>query len=112
VTARFNLNMLRVLNRELGADFDLDRFRHRATWNDRAARIEMQLVSLERQTVHVAELGMDVELDAGEAIRTELSHKYTRETAEAVLKASGLRLERWSTDDDARFALGLAGVDA
>lgn len=111
VTEQFNLNMLRVLNRELGAEFDLDRFRHRATWNERAERIEMQLVSLERQTVRVADLGLDIQLHAGEAIRTELCHKYTRESAESVLRASGLRLERWSTDEAARFALGLARVE-
>jgi L-histidine N-alpha-methyltransferase len=108
VTAEFNLNMLRVLNRELGAGFRLDRFSHRATWNAEAERIEMYLVSEADQVVPIAGLGLDLTLAAGEAIRTELCHKYTRESALALLSGAGLRLERWVTDEASRFALGLA----
>ncbi|MFW6193680.1 MAG: L-histidine N(alpha)-methyltransferase [Gemmatimonadota bacterium] len=111
VTAAFNLNVLRVLNRELGADFDLDGFRHHAFWNADERRIEMHLRSTRRQTVRIAELGMEVELDEGESIRTELSHKYTRGSAGEILETAGLTLDRWDTDAEGRFALGLARTD-
>jgi dimethylhistidine N-methyltransferase len=75
VTAAFNLNVLRRLNRELGADFDLASFRHRAVWNDSARRIEMHLVSARQQRARLA--GEYVELAAGESIVTEHCHKYT-----------------------------------
>lgn len=108
VTAAFNLNVLRVLNRELGADFDLDAFRHDASWNPDEDRIEMHLRSTRRQTVRIADLGMEVDLAEGETIRTELSHKYTRASAEEMLEAAALSLDRWDTDPGERFALGLA----
>jgi len=108
VTAEFNLNMLRVLNRELGASFELDAFRHQAVWNSRDSRIEMHLESLREQRVPIAELGMEVHLAPGETIRTELSHKYTRESAGALLEAAGYRLDAWETDRAGYFALALA----
>lgn len=108
VTATFNLNMLRVLNRELGADFDLDAFRHRAVWNAAESRIEMHLESLHEQRILIPSIDLEVELQAGETIRTELSHKYTRESATALLKTSGYRVESWFTDGSDRFALALA----
>lgn len=108
VTADFNLNMLRVLNRELSADFDLEAFRHRAVWNGEDSRIEMHLESLTDQTVRLGALDLEVPFVRGETIRTELSHKYTRESAEELLSGAGLRIERWETDAETRFALGLA----
>lgn len=108
VTAAFNLNVLRVLNRELDADFDLDAFRHDAFWNADETRIEMHLRSTRRQTVRIARLGMEVELAEGETVRTELSHKYTRSSARAMLEAAGMTLDRWATDGRDRFAVGLA----
>jgi L-histidine N-alpha-methyltransferase len=108
VTAAFNLNVLRVLNRELGADFDLDAFRHDAFWNADERRIEMHLRSTRRQTVRIAALETEIELAEGESIRTELSHKYTRDSAREMLEAAGLSLDRWDTDPGGRFALGLA----
>ena len=108
VTAEFNLNVLRVLNRELDGDFDLDAFRHRAIWDPGEARIEMHLVSLRDQVATLEALDMEVRMEEGETIRTELSHKYTRESAADLLQAAGLRLERWITDREERFALGLA----
>ena len=108
VTATFNLNMLRVLNRELGADFDLDAFRHRAVWNAAESRIEMHLESLHEQRILIPSIDLEVELQAGETIRTELSHKYTRESATALLETSGYRVESWFTDGSDRFALALA----
>jgi len=108
VTAQFNLNMLRVLNRELGASFDTDAFRHRAVWNTAYSRIEMHLESAAEQSVRIPSIGLDVGLAAGETIRTELSHKYTRESAGALLEAAGFRVESWCTDESDRFALALA----
>jgi dimethylhistidine N-methyltransferase len=108
VTATFNLNMLRVLNRELGADFDLDAFRHRAVWSAAESRIEMHLESLHEQRILIPSIDLEVELQAGETIRTELSHKYTRESATALLETSGYRVESWFTDGSDRFALALA----
>lgn len=108
VTAEFNRNVLRVLNRELGADFELEAFRHRAFYDDREARIEMHLVSERAQTVRIRDLEMEVEFDEGETIRTELSHKYTRRSATALLEAAGLRPTRWETDPGGLFALALA----
>ncbi len=110
VTAKFNLNVLRVLNRELGASFDPQTFRHRAVWNAVDSRIEMHLESAVGQTVTIPSIGLDVTLAAGETIRTELSHKYTSESAAGLLGAAGLRVESWCTDDADRFALALARV--
>ena len=108
VTAKFNLNVLRVLNRELGASFDLDAFRHRAVWNAADSRFEMHLESVVEQVVRIPSIGLDISFAAGETIRTELSHKYTRESAGELLQASGLGLESWCTDRSDRFALALA----
>ena len=108
VTARFNLNVLRVLNRELGASFDLEAFRHRAEWNAGRSRVEMHLESLREQRILIPAIGLDVTVREGETIRTELSHKYTRESAEMLLGSSGLALESWCTDEARRFALALA----
>jgi L-histidine N-alpha-methyltransferase len=101
VTAEFNLNMLRRLNRELHADFDLGRFRHRAIFNETASRVEMHLVSLEAQVVHVA--GERVAFDAGETIWTENSYKYDRETLDTLVTSAGFRITRLWTDVAERF---------
>ena len=101
VTAEFNLNMLRRLNRELHADFDLRRFRHHAFFNERASRVEMHLVSLEPQVVHVA--GARVELDTGESIWTESSYKYDRDTLDALVTSADFRITRLWTDAAERF---------
>lgn len=108
VTAEFNRNVLRVLNRELDADFDLGAFRHRAFYDRERARVEMHLISERPQTVRIADLDLEVDFDRGETIRTELSHKYTRSSAEALLAAAGFRIARWDTDGEGRFALALA----
>ncbi len=108
VTAEFNLNILRVLNRELGAEFDLTAFRHLALYDTEKARIEMHLVSTRGQSVRIRDLGMMVDFEEGESIRTELSHKYTRSSATALLASGGLVVKRWDADGAGRFALGLA----
>ena len=108
VTEAFNKNLLDVLNRELGADFDPDAFDHLAFYNEPEARIEMHLVANRPQRVTVIDLDMVVEFASGESLRTELSHKYTRRSVEALLEAGGLALDLWETDPNGTFALGLA----
>jgi L-histidine N-alpha-methyltransferase len=104
VTADFNLNVLRVLNRELGADFDLDAFRHRAFYDERLGRIEMHLVATSARTVSFPD-GQTVRLAAGESIRTEISCKHDRASVTALFANAGLGLEVWTTDPDDFYAL-------
>jgi dimethylhistidine N-methyltransferase len=107
VTAAFNKNLLVRINRELGGDFDLSAFRHRAVWNASEHRVEMHLVSERRQEVRIAAAGIEVSFAAGEAIWTESSYKFTEE-AIAVLGASAqfAAVEQW-VEPAARFALTL-----
>lgn len=105
VTAAFNLNMLARLNREAGADFDIGTFRHRATWNDAAGRIEMHLVSQRDQVVHVD--GEPIRFRRGETIHTENSYKYTPDGFRAIAAAAGWRSEQMWTDRDRLFSLHL-----
>jgi L-histidine N-alpha-methyltransferase len=108
VTAEFNRNILRVVNRELRADFRPEAFRHEARWNDAASRIEMHLASPERQTAIVKDLDMVVALEAGETIWTESCHKFTRVSAETMLAKAGLALVSWHTDGT--YALAVAAA--
>ena len=101
LTAEFNLNMLRRLNDEAGAEFDLNEFEHVAFVNADAARIEMHLRSRRAQTVCVA--GEAIHFEEGETIWTESSYKYSRESLAALLDASGFRLEKLWTDSGERF---------
>lgn len=103
VTAAFNLNVLVRLNRELGADFDLDAFHHRATFNPDAHRVEMHLVSRRRQTVRLGP--STLEFADGESIRTEYSHKWTLEQFSALAAAAGLRVRQAWTDPEASFSV-------
>ena len=107
VTARFNRNILQVLNDRLGADFDLSAFDHVAFYDEENAWIEMRLRARERQRVRIPAAGLDLRLDAGDEIRTEISCKYTRESLEELLRGSRLELSRWYTDNQARFGLAL-----
>lgn len=107
VTADFNLNVLRVLNRELGANFELERFGHRAVYNEALSRIEMHLDSLDPQLVHIPDVG-DFAFRSGESLLTEVSYKYSRTELERLLGAGGMVLERWMSDPDGLFALALA----
>jgi L-histidine N-alpha-methyltransferase len=111
VTGRFNLNVLAVVNRELGADFDLSEFSHVALWNTEEQWIEMWLRSGRAQTVHVKALDLDVRFAAGEMMRTEISAKFTRARVEGEFAAAGLRLASWWTDRAGDFAVSL-GVPA
>ena len=108
VTAEFNRNALRVLNAELGADFDPARFEHRAIWNDDDRWIEMRLRSTTAQQISIPALDLVVTCEAGEEIRTEISAKFTRRRIEADFAAAGLELVRWYTDPDQLFAVSLA----
>jgi L-histidine N-alpha-methyltransferase len=103
VTARFNLNILRRMNRELGGDFDLAAFRHRAFYNAADHRIEMHLESLRAQTVHVA--GRNFSFAKGETIHTENSYKYTIESFRALAQAAGWRSVATWTDAHDYFAV-------
>ena len=105
VTARFNLNVLQRINRELGADFDLSRFRHEAVWNARGRRIEMYLESTAEQEVWIAALAMRVRFAAGERIHTENSHKYTIAGVRKVLRTAGFNPRRSWTDSRQWFAV-------
>ncbi|ROR91377.1 L-histidine N(alpha)-methyltransferase [Nocardioides aurantiacus] len=108
VTAQFDLNVLRVLQRELGAELDPDAFEHRAVWVAEHERIEMRLESVRDQTVRIGSLDLDVDLVAGEQVRTEISTKFRREGVERELAAAGLRLTHWWTDAAGDFALSLS----
>jgi dimethylhistidine N-methyltransferase len=108
VTAEFDKNVLHVLNRELGADFDPDAFDHVAVWNAEDERMEMHLRARAAQTVKIPDLDLSVDLAAGEDLRTELSCKFRRESLTAELHAGGFTVRHWWTDDAARFALLLA----
>lgn len=107
ITAEFNLNVLSVLNRELGADFDPSLFRHRAFYDPALRRIEMHLMSLADQRITIPRIG-EITLAEGETIQTEISCKYDREMLEAMLAASGFEPERWMEDDARSFVLLLA----
>lgn len=103
LTANFNLNLLRRLNDELDADFDLHSFLHRAYYNEAKGRVEMHLVSLVPQVVHVA--GHEVAFAAGETIHTENSHKYALSDFQALARRAGLRPTACWTDRRGLFSL-------
>lgn len=105
VTAAFNLNVLRVLNQELGADFDPEDFRHRAFYDATERRIEMHLVAQRPVTVTVPETGR-FEIADGETIRTEISYKYDRPRVAALMEEAGLTLEEWLVGEPG-FALAV-----
>jgi L-histidine Nalpha-methyltransferase len=106
VTAAFNRNMLLVLNHELGADFDAERFEHRAFYDRVTHRIEMHLVSSHDQVVSIPGLE-PIRFVAGESIRTEISTKYDRDSVSALFDAAGLRIEAWPSDPTTPFGLVL-----
>jgi L-histidine N-alpha-methyltransferase len=108
VTAEFSRNILRVVNRLADADFDLDAFRHRAVWDERNHWMDIRLVAQSTQQVRLRALDLELEIAAGEQIRTEISAKYDRPTADALLRAGGFDLAEWITDDERLFALALA----
>jgi dimethylhistidine N-methyltransferase len=110
VTAEFSKNILHRINRELGADFDVDSFRHLAVWNPRCSRMEIYLETSRPQTVTLGPTGAVVRFAAGERIHTENSYKYTLQMVDRMLCVSGFRLENTWFDPQKWFGLHLARV--
>jgi len=110
ITAQFNKNILRRLNRELGANFDLESFKHLAIWNPTRSRMEIYLESLQPQNVLIRLPGMRIHLAAGEPIHTENSYKYTLPMVRDLLGAAGFILVNTWFDSRKWFALHLAKV--
>jgi L-histidine N-alpha-methyltransferase len=108
VTAAFNRNVLDVVNRELRADFEPQRFEHVARWEPEHEWIEMRLRSTVDQVAHVRDLSLEVPFAAGEEMRTEISAKFRPEGVDAELRAAGLELRHWWTDARGDFALSLS----
>jgi L-histidine N-alpha-methyltransferase len=105
VTRDFNRNILRVINRGVDGDFDPEAFRHRAFYNEAAARIEMHLVADSAQHVKLRRLGLNIRFRPGEGIWTESSYKFTRDHVEHMLAETGLALHEWHVDPSNYFAL-------
>jgi L-histidine N-alpha-methyltransferase len=108
VTAAFNLNVIEVLNRELGGDLPREAFEHVARYDRAKARVEMWLRAREEIDAELPGAGIRVRFEVDEEMLTEISCKFTRAVAEEELAAAGLRLERWETDQRGYFALALA----
>lgn len=108
VTAAFNKNVLSVLNREYGADFDLDTFEHVARYDSREARIDIRLRSTVDQDVRLPGIDLEICFTAGEEMRTEISSKFTQNRLAQIYQGSGLRLDGWFTDANRDYALSLA----
>ncbi|MFF1923934.1 L-histidine N(alpha)-methyltransferase [Streptomyces sp. NPDC058221] len=111
VTAAFNRNVLSVVDRELGADFDPADFEHVARWNPEQEWIEMRLRARRALTVKIPELDLVVPFEAGEELRTEVSAKFRKDGVREELDRAGLRLTQWWTDAAGRFALSLSTAD-
>jgi dimethylhistidine N-methyltransferase len=107
VTAAFNRNVLARMNRELGAEFDLTSFAHRAVWNAGEGRVEMYLVSRRAQSVRIPGARLDVRFRKGESIFTEASYKYVSGELRARVEAAGFAARRHSEDGAARYGLML-----
>lgn len=107
VTAAFNRNLLVRINRELGADFDLDSFQHRALWNATESRMESYLVSTRTQRIRIAEAQLELTMRDGETIWTESSYKYSLDGLFGSLAAAGFARRQAWVDEDAQFALTL-----
>jgi L-histidine Nalpha-methyltransferase len=110
VTAEFNKNVLHVLNRELGGDFDPEAFDHVARYDRDSARMDIRLRARSEQTVRLDGLDLTVRFAAGEEMRTEISSKFTRERLEDDYREAGLRPAGWFTDRAGDYALSLASV--
>lgn len=110
VTADFNRNVLRVINRELAADFDPAAFEHVALWDSDREWIEMRLRSRAGQRVHIRELDLIVDFEEGEELRTEVSAKFRRDGLATELARAGFELRHWWTDPHNWFGVALARV--
>ncbi len=103
MTAKFNRNMLRHLNREFGADFDVDAFAHSAEYNEAEGRVEIRLVSEQDQEFTLGDESFSIDRD--ETILTEYSHKYTLDSFAAMAEAAGFRVKRVWMDDERLFSV-------
>lgn len=110
VTAAFNLNVLQRLNRELGANFPVTDYEHKAFYSSEQRRVEMHLIARNAHKVVIPEIG-EIQFKEGESIRTELSYKYDKPTLEDILQAAGLAMEKWMPANDGSFALALARAE-
>jgi L-histidine N-alpha-methyltransferase len=111
VTAAFNLNLLDVLDRRLGADFDRDDFEHHAVWDADHEWIEMRLRARRALTVTGRDLDLEVGFAAGEELRTEMSAKFRHERLVGELDAAGFTPAGWWCDRDSWFSLSLCRVE-
>lgn len=107
-TAAFNLNVLKVLNRDLDADFRPDSFRHEAFFCCDQKRIEMHLVATRMQQAHLRRIGLTVDFAAGESILTEISRKFTRDDIDGLLEAAGFATVRHDEAQNGYYSLVLA----
>jgi L-histidine Nalpha-methyltransferase len=105
ITAEFNKNVLRVLNRELDATFDLSNFEHVAFFDPHRGRVEMRLRANRGLTVHIRDIGISVTLDKDESIRTEICRKFSRAAAEKMVEEVGMRIARWHSDPKGWFSI-------
>ncbi len=108
ITAEFNLNVLRVINRELGANFNVAGFEHYAFFNPIESQIEMHVASLREQEVVIEAIGERIAFERGETIRTEISRKFTRGSTEEMLRAAGMQVVEFRTDPAGLFGVCLA----
>ena len=108
VTAEFNLNALAVINARLGANFDLGNYEHVAPYREDVRWIEMRLRARRARRVRIPALGVEIDIEAGEEILTEISRKFTPRSVERMLEDSGLTMTDWFADDDNLFSLSLS----
>lgn len=108
LTAEFNKNVLRVINRELGGTFRLERFEHLAFFDEDRSRIEMHLRANAAHEVRIDALDLDVAFEEGETIRTEISRKFTRRTVERLYASAHLAMVSWHAPEDGAFAISVA----
>ncbi len=111
VTAEFDKNILRIINRELDGNFQLDSFQHHAFYNPRERQIEIHLVSMHEQLVRIDDLDLEVEFEQGESILVEISSKYTRKRVRKLLAGAGLTQLGWFSDSRGYFALSLSTLE-
>jgi L-histidine N-alpha-methyltransferase len=112
VTAEFNRNVLHVLNRELGADFDVPAFEHVARWNPKEEWIEMRLRATRAMEVHVPAVDLVASFEEGEEMRTEVSTKFRPARVATELAEAGFTLSKWWTDPLGRFGVSLSQATA
>jgi L-histidine N-alpha-methyltransferase len=111
ITARFNKNILGVLNHQLEADFDDGDFDHLAFFNGAESRIEMHLVANKDVHVRIQSIGLEIEMERGETIHTENSRKFTKESIEDMAGQAGLAIQSWHSDGDGWFRLVIMRPD-